>query len=68
MPQLEMARMKWEDGNGRKHVQHIVRHMGSNNGFGVLDVLRNVVVDMGYSTRLDAWKALYEYEEKLLKE
>ena len=63
-----MLRLKWPDINGRKHVQHTVRSMGPNRGYGVLDVLRNVYVMTGYSTRKEAWEALEEYERKELSQ
>jgi hypothetical protein len=56
-------RLKYEDTNGRRRPQHIVRAMG-NGTFGVVDVLTNTLVSSPQVTREGAWEFLREMEAK----
>lgn len=60
-----MTRLKWTDLDGKKHVQHKIRSMGRNQGYGVLDVRSNLYVAQGFPTRKEAWEALRKYEQEL---
>jgi hypothetical protein len=53
---MKMIDEKWEDLNERKHKLYVVRSMGVGRGFGVIEVLRNVVVATGWTR-----EECYEY-------
>jgi hypothetical protein len=58
-------RLKYEDMNGRRHPEHVVRSMGPGRGFGVVDVLTNVFVEPTGGTREEAWEDLRALEAKM---
>ncbi len=58
-------RLMYEDMNGRRHPQHVVRSMGRGRGFGVLDVLINCFVSVTAGTREEAWQDLRELEAQM---
>lgn len=59
-----LAKQTWEDLEGRKHKLYTVRSLGPGRGFGVIDVLQNVVVSSPYYARQDAWDFISRYDDE----
>jgi microcystin degradation protein MlrC len=60
---MKMINANWKDLNGCKHKLYVVRSMGAGRGFGVIEVLRNVVVTTG-STREECYEYLRTTDER----
>jgi len=61
--QMQMIDQKWKDINGRKHKLYVVRSMGADRGFGVVEVRRNFVVMTG-QTREECYEHLRSTDEQ----
>jgi len=59
-----LAKQRWTDLNGGKHRLYTVRSLGSGRGFGVIDVLRNIVISSPYYERQDAWDFINRYDDE----
>jgi len=59
-----LAKQTWSDLEGRKHKLYTVRSLGSGRGFGVIEVLRNVVISGPYFARKDAWDFINCYDNE----
>lgn len=59
-----LGKQTWTDLEGTKHKSYTVRSLGPGRGFGVIDVLRNIVVSSPYYTRQDAWDFINRYDDE----
>lgn len=59
-----LAKQRWTDLDGKKHRLYTVRSLGAGRGFGVIDVLRNIVISSPYSDRQDAWGFISHYDDE----